>query len=110
MYGKPFTDGPAYVASTAADLYVASANTVARVTLIHLVNTSGSARTVSIYVGATGGSAGGTELLGTYSIAANDYAQVWLNGLALTSSQFITGVASAASAVTCTIHGWTEAA
>lgn len=106
MAGTPFKDGPAYVANAAADLYVPSANTYALVRHIHLANTDSTARTVSLYVGATGGSSGGTELLGTYSIAANDVADVYFPaGLKLTSSDYLTGVASAASKVVCTISG-----
>lgn len=111
MAGKPFKDGPAYVANAAADLYVASSNVIARIRHIHLVNKSASAATVSIYIGATGGSAGGTEILDDYSIAAGDVYDLYFPaGLPLTSSDYISGVASAASAIVCTISGELEAA
>lgn len=106
MAGTPFKDGPAYVANAAADLYVPSANTYALVRHIHLANTDSTARTVSLYVGATGGSTGGTQLLGGTSIAANDVLDVYFPaGLKLTSSDYLTGVASAATVVVCTITG-----
>lgn len=106
MAGTPFKDGPAYIANAAADLYVPSANTYALVRHIHIANDDSSAVTVSLYVGATGGSAAGTQLAGGYSIAANDNFDIYFPaGLKLTSSDYLSGVASAASALSCTITG-----
>lgn len=104
--GKNFVDGPAYVANAAADLYTPGTGTYALVRHIRLVNKDSSARTVAIYMGATGGSAGGTELVGTQSIAANDALDVYFPaGLKVTTSDFISGVASQASTVVATITG-----
>lgn len=106
MAGTPFKDGPAYVANAAADLYVPAANTYALVRHIHLVNTDASARTVDLFVGATGASTGGTEILEDYSIAANDVYDLYFPaGLKLTSSDYLVGAASAATVVTCTVTG-----
>jgi hypothetical protein len=72
---------------------------------IRLVNKTGSAATVSLYVGATGGSAAGTEFLGTsLSIAANS-AYDWYGMLRLDSGDFLTGVASAATTITFEAEG-----
>ena len=107
MAGTPFIDGPAYVANAAADLYVPSASTIyALVRHIRLANKDSSARTVSLYVGATGGSAGGTEIVPGTSIAANDVLDVYFpGGLKLISTTYLSGVASAASTIVCTIMG-----
>ena len=57
MANKAFVDGPAYVANAAADLYSPSSGITAKVRHIHLANKDSSARTVSVYLGASGGSA-----------------------------------------------------
>lgn len=111
MAGTKFVDGPAYVANSAADLYNPAANTFALVYHIKLINKDSSARTVSLYLGATGGSAGGTEIIDpTHSLAATGSNSAekdiyFPNGLKVTSSQYISGVASAASAIVCIITG-----
>lgn len=111
MAGKAFKDGPEYVANSATNIYVPSANTVARIRHIHLTNKDSSARTVTLYVGATGGSAGGTEILKDKSIAVGDtYDLYFPAGLLLTASDFLTGICSAASAVVVTTSGELEAA
>lgn len=106
MAGTPFKDGPAYMSNSAADLYNPAANTYALVRHIHLVNAAASATTVDIFLGATGGSAGGTELLEDYSIDANGVYDLYFPaGLKVTSSDYISAVASAATSVVVTITG-----
>lgn len=101
-----FRDGPAYISNSAADLYVPSANTIAYVKHIHLANDDSSAVTVSLYLGATGGSAAGTQILGGQSIAANDVFDVYFPaGMRQLETEYLSGVASAASAVTAIIMG-----
>jgi len=98
--------GPAFLASSAADLYTPPASTIYTVIRhIHFANVTASAVTISIYVGATGGSASGTELFGTFSIPANDVYDYLTSGLRMASTDFLTGFASSASAVTYTIMG-----
>ena len=112
MADKPFKDGPAYITDLSDDLYVPSAATlIADIKHIHLVNTSGSAVTVSLYVGATGAEAGGTEILGAKSIAANDVYDLYFPaGRPLTSADFLVGDASTTNVVTATITGTLRAA
>jgi hypothetical protein len=98
--------GPAYVANAAADIYVPSSALIyGEVRHIHLVNADASTRTVSLYVGATGGSAGGTELFKDLSLAVAGVYD-WYGLLKLTSTTFLSGVASAASAIVITIEGY----
>jgi len=99
--------GPAYVANAAADIYTPPASTIYTVIKhIRLVNKDSSARTVTLYVGATGGSAGGTEILKDYSIAVGGEKDLYFNpGLRMASTDFLTGLASAANAVTVTVMG-----
>lgn len=98
--------GPAYVANAATNVYVPSAATIyGEVRHIHLVNKDVATRTVTFYLGATGGSAGGTELFKDLSLAvAGVYDYYCL--MKQTSTAFLTGIASAASAVVVTIEGY----
>lgn len=97
--------GPAYLASSVADIYTPPASTIYTVIRhIHVANVTSGAVTFTLYVGATGGSTGGTELFKGYSVAANsafDYYPV----MKLTSTQFLTGLASAGSSLTITVEG-----
>lgn len=98
--------GPAYVASSATDIYnLSSALIYTVIKHIHLFNTDTSARTVSLYVGATGGSAGGTELFKTLSIPPNSSYDFYSPGIKLVSTNFLSGLASSASTITITIFG-----
>lgn len=97
--------GPAYLSNLAADIYTppnAAVDVVIR--HMHFANVTAAAKTFSLYVGATGGSAGGTELFKDFSIAANSVYD-WYGALRLSSTQFLSGVASAASAITVTVEG-----
>src|SRR5262245_13366912 len=99
--------GPAFIANAAANLYTPPASTIDTVIQqIHLNNVTGAAVSVTLYVGATGGSAAGTQVLGPYSVPANDFLDVWFNpGMVMQSTDFLSGVAASASAVTATVMG-----
>jgi len=72
---------------------------------IRLVNKTASAATATLYIGATGGSAAGTEFLGVLiSIAANS-ALDWYGQLRLDAADFLTGLASAATTITFEAEG-----
>jgi len=72
---------------------------------IRVVNKTGSAATCSFYIGATGGSAAGTEFLGTaLSVAANSYID-WYGQVRLDTSDYLTGLASAATTLTFEAEG-----
>lgn len=107
--------GPVAMANTATNILNAptltggtglagtNANTYLVLRHIRIVNKTGSAATASLYIGATGGSAAGTEFLGTaVSVPANS-AIDWYGMLRLDAADFLTGLASAAT--TLTIEG-----
>jgi len=72
---------------------------------IRIVNKTAGAVTFSGYIGATGGSAAGTEFLGTaLSIPANSYVD-WYGALRLDTADFFTGVASAATSLVIEAEG-----
>ena len=97
--------GPAYLANAAADIYTPPASTIYTVIKhIHIANATAGAVTFTLYVGATGGSAAGTELFKAYNVAANssfDYYCV----LKMLSTDFLSGLASAATSLTITVEG-----
>lgn len=100
--------GPAYLANAAADVYTPPAATIYSVIYqIHLNNKDVAARTFALYVGATGGSAGGTEIAGPgRSIAAGAEDNLYFQrGLKMLSTDFLSGLASAANVITITIIG-----
>lgn len=100
--------GPAYVVTPVANIYVPSSALIyGKIGHIRLVNASAAAATVTLYVGATGGSAGGTEILKDWNIAiAGEKDLYFPAGLKLLSTQFLTGIASAGSAIVITVMGW----
>ncbi len=108
MPNTPLTTGPAYITNAAAN--IASVNpgalTYHLVRHIHLVNTDSSARTVTLYKGATGGSAGGTEILKDYSIAAKGVFDIYYPaGDKYTTADFLSGLASVTNVVTIQVNG-----
>lgn len=111
MSDKPvLTYGPAYLSNANSNIYQGgggSALIYDLISAIYLANTTASAVTVTIYLGASGGSTGGTELLKGVSIPANTTVPFYYSGrgLKLTSTQYLVGSASSALAITITITG-----
>lgn len=102
--------GPAYLAAAAANIYTPPASTILTfIRHIHIANATGAAVTFSLYIGATGGSAGGTELFKGKSIPANDSYDYYCNHR-MTSADFLSGLASAASSLVITVDGEQEVA
>lgn len=104
--------GPAALSNVAANIVnpptltggtgLAGTNTASYVILRHirLVNKTGGAATASLYIGGTGGSAAGTEFLGTaIAIPANSYVDYY-GATRLDTTDFLTGLASAATTIT----------
>lgn len=81
---------------------LAGTNTATYIILRHIriVNKTGGAVTATLYIGATGGSAAGTEFAfnGT-SVAANSYAD-WYGMVRLDTADYLTGLAGAATSLT----------
>lgn len=95
---------PAYLAASATNIYTPPASTIYRIiTHLHFANTDTVARTISIYRGATGGSAGGTELFKTRSIAAGETYDYYCQ-MKMLSTDFLSGLADAASKVTVLVE------
>ena len=71
---------------------------------IHITNKTGSAATFTLYLGATGANAAGTELWVGQNVAANSSFD-WYGMLKLTSTDFLVGGSNTATALTITIMG-----
>lgn len=97
--------GPAYLAAGATDIYTPAAATIYTVIRhIHIANVTSGAVTFTMYVGATGGSAAGTELFKGFSIAANSSYDYYC-ALKMVSTDFLSGLASAGSSLTVVVEG-----
>lgn len=71
---------------------------------IHIVNKTGSAATFSLWLGATGANAAGTELFNGHSIPANSTYD-WYGALRMASTDFLVGGSNTATALTITGEG-----
>lgn len=98
--------GPLALTNTlTTNVYVpASALIYDVITHIHVVNKTGGAVTFSLWLGATGANAAGTELFNGQSVAANSVYD-WYGRLKVTSTDFLVGGASAATSLAITIEG-----
>lgn len=73
---------------------------------IHIVNKGGVNATFRLFLGATGGTAAGTELYFDYPVAANSYVDLpFYGGMRMESTDFLTGGASASTTLTITGFG-----
>lgn len=71
---------------------------------IHITNKTASAATFSLWLGATGANAAGTELFNGQSIAANSSFD-WYGNLKMLSTDFLVGGSNTTTALTITGEG-----
>ena len=86
---------------------LAGTNTASYLILKHIriVNKTAGAVTFSLYIGATGGNAAGTEFMGLgTSVAANSFVD-WYGQLRLDTADFLVGGASALTSLTFQAEG-----
>ncbi len=97
--------GPAYLAASVADVFTPPASTMtSTIRLIHIANVSSSAVNATLYRGASGGSTGGTEICKGLVIPANDVRLLPL-ALEMSSTHYLTGLASVVSSLVITVMG-----
>lgn len=117
MQNKTFRTGPVALTNSAANILngaitslagpvgITHTQPVLTVKHIRIVNKTAGAVTFSLYIGATGGSAAGTEFMGTgNSIPPNSYVD-WYGVLRLESTDFLSGLASANTSLTFQAEG-----
>lgn len=113
MQNKKFRFGPVAIAASAGNLLnpatttggtnAGSSSQYILLTHLRVVNKDSVARTVSLFIGATGGSAAGTEFaFSATSVPANSYVD-WYGLVRLDAADFLTGLAS--SVTTLVISG-----
>jgi hypothetical protein len=116
MAGTPkLIAAPAYLPAAAANIFTPNSVLKYQITHIHVTNRTAGAVTFSLFVGATGGSTAGTELVKDYSLAAagsstsswDYYGTLALDGS--NANHFLTGVASAGSSLVITVEGFVSA-
>lgn len=84
---------------------VAETKTYLILTHIRILNKDSTARTFAAYIGATGGSAAGTEFIGKdVSVPANSYVD-WYGRVYMKTSDFLTMVASTVTTLVANIEG-----
>lgn len=71
---------------------------------IHIVNKTAGAVTFSLWLGATGANAAGTELFSAHSVPANQEFDYYCN-MKMTSTDFLVGGASAGTSLTIEAEG-----
>ena len=111
MADKPFRFGPVAMSSTlttnilngpaqaAAGTNIGAQNVRMILRHIRIVNKTAGAVTFSLWLGATGGNAAGTEVIGqALSVAANS-AYDWYGMLPMDTADFLVGGASAATSL-----------
>jgi len=112
MADKPFRFGPVALSSTlttnilkgpvqaAAGTGVGAQDIYMLLRHVRIVNKTGSAATFSLWLGATGANAAGTEVIGqALSVAANSYFD-WFGALRMDAADFLVGGAGTATALT----------
>jgi hypothetical protein len=113
MADKPFRFGPAFLAAAAADVVhvpaatpagvgIAAQNLYAILRHIRIVNVTAGAVTFTFWLGATGASAAGTEVIGDeLSVAAHEpYDWYGMMRLDNGANEFLVGIASAGNSLT----------
>lgn len=117
MQNRALRAGPAALAAAAANILNSNLGSLAGpvgytqtqpyiiLTHIRLVNKTAAQATASLFIGATGASAAGTEFaFNAYPIPANSYVD-WYGRVRLEPTDFLTGFASAAATITFEAEG-----
>jgi len=97
---------PAYIATSLTNIYTPPASTMALdMRHIHIMNVTAFPCWFSLYIGATGAGAGGTELFKFYTVGAYlsfDY----FCTRKLLSTNFLVGIAQTVSSLTIDVEGY----
>ena len=97
--------GPVVLSNTlTTNVYNPAAGVVAFIRHIHVVNKTAGAVTFSLWVGATGGNAAGTELFNGQSVAANSVFDYYCT-MKMVNADFLVGGASAATSLAIVVEG-----
>ena len=102
---KRLGSSPVALSSTlTTNIYNPASGVVSFIRHIHVTNKTGSAATFSLWVGATGGNAAGTELFNAQNVPANSSFDYYCT-MKMVNADFLVGGAGTATALTITIEG-----
>jgi hypothetical protein len=103
--------GPVALSNTlTTNIYNPASGMYGVIQQIHIVNKTGASATFSLWLGATGANAAGTELYSLESVAAQTGKDYWFSpGLKLGNADFLVGGASALTTLTATVMGYEAA-
>ena len=117
MQNKDFRTGPVAMSNSAANILNGAVTSLAgpvgitltqpvlHIRKVTIVNKTAGSVNASLFIGASAGSAAGTEfLVSAYPIPANSYIERYCN-TRMESADFLTGLASAATSLTIEIEG-----
>jgi hypothetical protein len=97
--------GPVALSSTlTTNVYNPAAGVVAFVRHIHVTNKTASAATFSLWIGATGGNAAGTELFNAQNVPGNTSFDFYCT-IKMVTADFLVGGAGTATALTIVVTG-----
>jgi len=104
MAGTPKRVGPLALTTTlTTNVYVPPSSLIGEILRhIHIANKTGTAATFTLYLGATGANAAGTELWVAKNVAANDAFDFYC-AIELLSTDFLVGGSGTATALTITM-------
>jgi hypothetical protein len=89
--------GPAYIAASATNIYNPASTVVGYIRAIWVANVTASPATFTLYIGLTGGSAGGTEIMRTVSVPANTSVPYYFPDLEMKTADFLSGICETGS-------------
>lgn len=118
MQNTPFRAGPIALTDTVANLLNPGTTTGGTnctsapfdklyllIKEILVADKGGAGGTFTLYIGATGASAAGTEIAKTMAVATNSQTAIYLPNLRLSQADFLTGKAAANTTLTITVVG-----
>lgn len=96
------------ITAAAVTYYTAPANTTAEIGAATATNATGTARTITVHIVASGGAvAAANKVVQTKTVPANSSVQLWeMVGQKLPTGSFISALADAATAVNLTVGGY----
>lgn len=98
--------GPAAMAASPTNIFNGPrSEIITTVRHVHILNKTGAPVTFSIFLGTTGASAAGTEVMGSGTVVAANKPYDWYGALDMLSTDYLVGLASAAASLTITVEG-----
>ena len=103
--------GPAYLAASATNIYTPPSTplytVITEIRVVNKASVGSGPSTFSMYIGATGGSTGGTELYSNQGVSVGQpFAETFYPGIRMASTDFLSGLASSGSTLVVLVLGY----